>query len=55
MINTLEKFLIETGLDRHNNYPSLNTLKGELTSLRIEDEDLTADILAYFLYDGASI
>jgi len=52
-INTLDKFLRETGFSRNTNHPSVSKLKYKMDEFDIE-EDLKIDIMSFFLYDHES-
>lgn len=53
MVNTLEKFLKVTGFDRGDNYPSVTSLKLEMSKHKV-NRDKKVDIMGYFLYDNKS-
>ena len=52
-INTVEKFLNTTKLNRGDNYPSVQSLKKTMNDLNIS-EDLKIDVMSFFLYDHKS-
>jgi hypothetical protein len=52
-INTLKKFLQVTKFARGHNHPSVTTLKQTMKELNIHEE-LTYDIMTFFLYDNES-
>lgn len=54
MIKTVQKFCDITGFNRGDNYPSFKTLMTEISRLKIECDELQANIMGYFLYDGNS-
>lgn len=53
-IKTLEDFLNITKYNRDKNYPSIAELKNKIKELKINDDELEADILGYLLYDNKS-
>lgn len=49
--HSLKQFLVKTGFDKGECYPTLNDVKASMERHNVFSKDLEADIIAYFKFD----